>query len=181
MNLLPPKEKIENQRNYFYRFLAGLTGAVLASLLLGCGLLLPSYILIKAKQAELKANLVSLKNLRQADGGEKVYKILEAADQRVDFLLFQPAPSLTAAVKEILVRRPAGVKITGLTYHPQADAAGRSVAMALTGVAASREAIVAFVKELQTEPSFSSINVPVSSFAKGRNIEFSLTLVQNEK
>ena len=181
MNLLPQKEKIENQWNYFCRFFAGLVGALLASSLVGCGLLLPSYILIKAKQAEIKTNLVSLKNLREAGGGEEVYKILETANEQVDFLLSQPALSLTAAVKKISPKKPAGVRIDSLSYHPQESVQDRSAVIALTGVAASREAVVALVKALQTEPSFTSINVPVSNFAKDRNIGFSLTLIQNEK
>ncbi len=181
MNLLPQKEKMENRREYFYRFSAGLTGAVLASLLIGGFALLPSYILIKIKQAELKINLVSLKNLNGADDGAEVYKILEATDQRVDFLSPQPALFLTAAAEKIAGRKPAGVRIDGLSYHPQEPAQTWSAAIALTGLATSREALVAFVKALQAEPTFSSINVPVSNFAKDRDIEFSLTLIQNEK
>lgn len=181
MNLLPQKEKIENQWNYFCRFSAGLVGALLASLLVGCGLLLPSYILIKAKQAELRTNLVSLKNFREAGGGEEIYKILETAEKRVDFLSSKSALSLTTAVKKISQRKPVGVRIDGLSYRPQESNQVWSAVITLTGIAASREAVVAFVKALQAEPSFTSINVPVSNFAKDRNIEFSLTLIQNEK
>jgi len=180
MNLLPQKEKMENRREYFYRFSAGLAGAAVASLIIGGGLLLPSYLLSKAKQVELKANLVSLKNPRQA-GGEEAPKILETAAKRVVFLSIRPILSLTAAAEKITDKKPAGVKIKGFSYHPQEKADGISAAIALTGIAANREAIVAFVKALQTEQSFSSINVPVSNFAKDRDIEFSLTLIENEK
>ena len=61
MNLLPQKEKTENRREYFYRFSAGLAATLTSSLLIGGGLLLPSYFLIKVKQSELKTNLASLK------------------------------------------------------------------------------------------------------------------------
>lgn len=181
MNLLPQKEKTENRWNYFCRFSASLAGALLASSFIGCVLLLPSYILIKVKQAELKTNLVSLKNLREADGGEDVYRILEATDEKVNFLSSKSALSLTMAIKKVIERRPAGVKIVGLSYQPQKDADNLSAKLSLNGVSNNREAIVGFVKKLQQEPSFSSINVPVSDFAKDRDIEFSLTLIQNER
>lgn len=182
MNLLPQKEKMENQRDYFYRFSAGLVGAALVSLLLGGFALLPPYILIQAKQAELKTELNSFDNSQNASGSEEVYKLLETANQRVNFLSLYSDLFLTTAVKEILARRPAGVVITSLAYHPQENANGRSVAVvSLKGVASRREVIMEFVKNLQTEPTFVGINVPVSSFAKDRDIEFSLTFVQNEK
>ncbi|HEY4495970.1 MAG TPA: hypothetical protein VJC04_01270 [Candidatus Paceibacterota bacterium] len=181
MNLLPQKEKKENQQEYFYRFSAGLVGTVLISLLIGSFAFFPTYILIKIKRAELKTNLLSLKNPSDLVGDEEVYKILESAGKKVDFLSPQSALPLTAAVIKIVNKKPAGVKIYGVSYHPQESAQGWSVALALTGLAVNREAIASFVKALQTEPSFSSINVPVSNFAKDRNIKFSLTLIQNEK
>lgn len=181
MNLLPQKEKTENRREYFYRFSAGLAATLTSSLLIGGGLLLPSYFLIKVKQSELKTNLASLKNPGEAAGGEEVYKILETATKQIDFLSPQPALFLTVAAEKITDKKPAGVRIDGLSYHPQEPTQTWSAAIALIGVATSREAIVAFVKALQTEPTFSSINVPVSNFAKDRDIEFSLTLIQNEK
>jgi len=182
MNLLSQKEKTENQKDYFYRFLVILTGAIITSLLISGFSLFPTYILIQAEQAELKTELASLKNSQSINGSEEFYQRLETANQQVDFLSFQLGLSLTAATKEILARRPAGVTITSLAYHPQENATGRLVAVvSLKGVASRREVIVEFVKDLQTEPTFTGINVPVSSFAKDRDIEFSLTFVQNEK
>lgn len=181
MNLLPQKEKMENQREYFYRFSTVLAGALAVSLLIGGGLLLPSYFLGRAKLTELKINLASLKNPRDGNDSEMVSKILETAAQRVDFLLAQPNLSLTAAAEKITNKKPTGVQINGLSYHPQEAALSWSAAIALTGIANSREMLVAFVKALQTESIFTDINVPVSNFAKDRNIEFSLTIIQNEK
>lgn len=126
-------------------------------------------------------NLVSLKNLREAGGGEDVYKILEATNKKVNFLSSRPVLSLTAAIKKIAERKPVGVRIVGLVYQPQETATNLSAKLSLNGVSSSREAIVEFVKKLQQEPSFSSVNVPVSDFAKDRDIEFSLTLIQNEE
>ncbi len=182
MNLLSQEEKKENQRDYLYRFLAGLAGAILASLLVGGFALLPSYVLIQAKQAELTIGLASLKNSQSISGSEKVYQLLETANQQINFLSLQSGLSLTAAVKEILARRPIGVTINSLTYHPQEGTDGQLVvAVSLKGIANRREAIMEFVKNLQTEPTFTGINIPVSSFAKDRDIEFSLTFTQNEK
>ena len=172
---------MENQREYFYRLSAVLVGALAVSLLVGGGLLLPSYFLNKVRLIELKTNLTSLKNPRNGNNSEAVSKILETATQRVDFLLAQPSLSLTAAAEKITNQKPAVVQITGLSYHPQESTVGWSAAIALTGVAHSREALVAFVKALQTELVFTDINVPVSNFAKNGDIEFSLTIIQNEK
>lgn len=182
MNLLSQKEKTANQRDYLYRFLAGLAGAILASLLVGGFSLLPLHFLIQAKQAELRTDLASLKSSQNTSGSEEVYRLLETANQQVDFLSFRSGLSLTATVKEIVACLPSGVTVTSLTYHPQEDAGGHwVVAVSLKGVASRREAIMEFVKNLQTEPTFAGINVPVSSFAKDRDIEFSLTFTQNEK
>lgn len=181
MNLLPPKEKTENQKDYLYRFSVGLVGALLASLLIGGFAMLAPHILIQAKQAELKTDLASLKNAQSASGSDDTYSLLEMANQQVDFLSLQSGPSLTKAAKEILARRPTGVTIVSLAYRLREDSSERSVAVSLRGVASRREAIIEFVKNLQAEPTFTGINVPVSSFAKDRDIEFSLTFIQNEK
>ncbi|MFA6273517.1 MAG: PilN domain-containing protein [Candidatus Paceibacterota bacterium] len=182
MNLLPQKEKIENQKDYLCRFLAGLVGVIIVSLMIGGFALFPSYILIQARQTELKVELDSLNNSQSTSGSEEIYQLLETANRRVDFLSIHQGLSLTAAVKEISAYQPVGVIITSLAYHPQENASGRLVAVvSLKGVASNREVIVDFVKNLQTEPTFTGINVPVSSFAKDRDIEFSLTFVQNEE
>jgi hypothetical protein len=46
----------------------------------------------------------------------------------------------------------------------------------LQGVSATRESLSAFSKSLQTIPEFKSVNVPLSSYTKDKDLSFSVDI-----
>ncbi len=53
-------------------------------------------------------------------------------------------------------------------------------AITLSGVSLTRDALVAFVKKLQSSGSFKSVNLPVSNFTKDKDINFSLSMAVSQ-
>ena len=82
--------------------------------------------------------------------------------------------SASGAVRAITAVPRPGVRITGISFS--SGAPGKPSTMNLTGVAATREALRAYVASLKALPYITAADLPISAYAKESNIEFSLAL-----
>lgn len=146
---------------------------VLFSVLVLTGLALPAFINLRA---ERNAALMSRKTVSQkiTDGElseieTRVKKLNEMAaiiNQRSGE---QPVVSI---IEKIISERGGGISVSSLSMEKKND--GWTVTVA--GRAMSREALVDFSKKLAVIPSFSAVDLPVSSLAKSENISFTVSL-----
>ncbi len=74
----------------------------------------------------------------------------------------------------ILNNRMSDIKINQISYE---DNTQKGKKIGLTGVAPSRERLLLFRRALEEDPAFSKVDLPISNFIKGSNIEFYLTLI----
>jgi hypothetical protein len=81
-------------------------------------------------------------------------------------------------IEAVVAARPEGVKYTHITYTPSQNDPG---AIDLSGKADTRADMVALSDNLKRDPHFSSVNIPISIFAKEKNIVFSVKLVASAK
>ena len=77
-------------------------------------------------------------------------------------------------INEVLSEKMPDIKITKISYSTDATR-GRKIS--LTGVAPSREELLVFSQALQKNKAFLKVNLPISNFIKGSNIEFNLDLI----
>ncbi|NIR48449.1 PilN domain-containing protein, partial [candidate division KSB1 bacterium] len=54
------------------------------------------------------------------------------------------------------------------------------VRVSINGTARDRAALSAFARELENEPRFANIDLPISNFVKETDIDFSLTLTATD-
>lgn len=76
-------------------------------------------------------------------------------------------------IDTILSQRTNTIKINELTYTGE-DVSNTT--MFIEGISATRGALSTFVKKLEDTKLFKSVNLPISNFAKERDINFSITL-----
>ncbi|MEK7163182.1 MAG: hypothetical protein AAB775_00505 [Patescibacteria group bacterium] len=146
---------------------------VLFSVLVLAGLALPVFINLRA---ERNATLMSRKAVSQkmTDGGfseieTRVKKLNEMAaiiNQR------SGERPLVSIIEKIIREKESGISVSSLSMERKND--GWTITVA--GRAMSREALSNFSKKLAVMPSFSAVDLPVSSLAKSENISFIVSL-----
>jgi hypothetical protein len=82
----------------------------------------------------------------------------------------QLLPSQT--IQGILTTKTPAIKIIGITYESTA-ALDRIV---LTGTALDRDSLALFAEDLKKDPTFTNVTLPISSYVKSTNIDFSIVI-----
>lgn len=173
-NLLPQNRKDEIRRTYRMRLVVVALLLFLAIETVSILLLLPSYIISRENTDSARQNLATLQNRLKKTDVETLTKEMRKTKERLDFL---KTASTTTRVTDILAaslgKRPAGLSVREV--HAGKNGAFWNVE--LRGIAENREMLRSFARELRTSPVFSSVEVPVSSFAKEVELNFVVELV----
>jgi len=77
-------------------------------------------------------------------------------------------------IKEVISRKIPGIKITHILYQND-PANGKSISV--SGVAASREQLLLFRQSFEDYKLFKKVDLPISNFVKGSDIQFYLNLI----
>jgi hypothetical protein len=175
---LLPEIEIQRLRYEFYARAAIIVLVAVSFVFIVLGILLiPSSILSSSriKAVENRFNDIS-KKTSQYNGGAA-----EAALTRTSALMsiIHKDPrslSVTEVVEMILANRGRQVTIESLSISSPSGKNNKTT-IGLSGKAISREALVTFVKRLDSEGVFEPLSVPVSNFTKSRDIDFSISAV----
>ena len=139
----------------------------IVALAIALALSLPSYFLLRAK-AEAANTIASA----QPAGAEIEGTAKRIEEQRSVIASLAGQERMAAAIERLVSRQTAGIRISGLSLRRGVG----SAALSLSGIAATRENLVFFVKSLEGDPTFTNVNLPVSALAKARDISFSLSI-----
>jgi hypothetical protein len=77
-------------------------------------------------------------------------------------------------INAILLKKRSDIKIVHIFYENN-GVKGKKIS--INGTAPSREVLLLFRQALEDSPNFKSIDLPVSNFVKGSNIDFYLSLI----
>jgi hypothetical protein len=135
--------------------------------LVAIALALPSYLLLRVRAAAISPT--DAQAAASAQGIEDSVRAATAKAAAVGAVAREER--MASVIERVISRRTAGIVISGLSFRR-----GDSGAISLSGVAATREGLVSFVKSLEAEPAFSNVVLPVSALAKGKDISFSISL-----
>lgn len=176
INLLPLSEKKKILTEYRLRLgvvsVFAVAGLVLASL----ALLGPSYFLSISKHTLVSSDLARLEaaHVGVPQAGDAVTEI-KVVNKKVDiFLKTEKVPHLvfSETILKIIATKGAQVKIIGFMY----DAVPDRERVTLSGVAASRDSLAQFVEALKKDTTFTTVTLPISSYVKSTDIDFSIVL-----
>lgn len=78
----------------------------------------------------------------------------------------------------ILSKKTKSISIKELTYKSEDPT---NVTVFIEGVSATRGSLLAFVKSLEETKAFKAVNLPISNFAKDKDIAFSINLILETK
>lgn len=182
MNLLPNIEKDIIKKGLKTRSI--IVGLILLSLtfIAGIILLLPVYFLAYGQFAT-----ISTLNVPSADDDATLKNILNLpAEIDAKLKLFQSNINNTSSVEfvsSIVKFLPKGVSLDSLSIERNKKYQSKTGTIILVGGTASeRDLLVSFLKALEESGSFSSVDVPISSLTKEKNLPFSMTIfIENTK
>lgn len=175
INLLSLQEKKKHLTEY--RFRLGVVAMFAAVSLTGSSLILlaPSYVLALYKANFTADEVVRLESKVKRDTQEKeIDAQIKDINRKIDIYLKLGKSGrlkVSDVVSRIVAVRQDTIKISSIMYD---SALGERVV--LVGVARDRESLASFVDALHKEGTFSSINLPISSYVKSKDIDFSVVL-----
>ena len=174
-NLLPLERRRALRRNYFLRL--GVVALLFASALTlaAAVLLLPTYVFLansyRAKEARL-ANVES--TLSSSDETALSARLAALSSDAATLVALGNAPSASAIIRAALATSRPGVTLSSISYTPATGTAPGT--LALSGTAASRDALRSYQLALQGASFALSADLPVSAYAKDTNIAFTVTV-----
>jgi len=177
INLIPKEEKKKIVLNFYFR-LAILTIFILDfCILVAFFTILPSYFISTVKYSSVSARLESQKQEPLPLLEEQSLAFVKDMDTKITLVeKFEKNKFLVSmnVINAILIKKRPDIKITQILYEKNKLTGGE---INVTGVASSREVLLLFRRALEDSPSFKNVILPVSSFVKGSNIDFSLSLI----
>lgn len=175
-NLLPLERQRALTREYFLRL--SIVGVVLLTLLalIAAALLLPTYVYLSKSMGAEEARLAAIESALSATNGASLSERLSALTKNAALLTaLSDAPSASGIVRTALAVPRPGIKLSGLIYTPSAAKAAGGT-LAVSGIAATRDALRNYQLALQGSPFVLTAALPVSAYAKDSDITFAITI-----
>jgi hypothetical protein len=176
MNLLPKTEKEDLKKGLKLRLIVVTSFLLSASFLIGFVFLLPSYFLVSSYFS--KAN--SAGDLLGSKDDDSVKKILNLPTEINSKLVFFQSnissTSLADYFSKIVGYLPAGVRLNSVSFSKNKTNSKNGDALIVSGVAIDRDSLILFSTLLKKSNLFLTVDVPVSSLAKDKNLPFSMNI-----
>lgn len=186
-NLLPREEKKRGRMVYRLRMGVVVVVAIAFLAAANLALLAPSYIRAGTKEQTAEARVTRISGVsadEQARAEKTVREEARAFEKKTALFLGSRTTarqtSLAGVIADILALREAPVKIQSISYD-KTEARERFV---VAGVSAYRDHLARFVDALKKDTRFTKVEIPISSYVKTNNINFSIALeiaVQGKK
>lgn len=180
-NLLPQTEQQAIVKEYAHRRMVVVLVMCAVTIAICAIFLLPSYILSEVKLTEMmnaaQAARTTSTELLQTKNSATV--LLKETNRKVQFLKVpkEGEKSVYAVIDMIVKQKTANIRIQSFLYTAATETAQGSVV--LNGLAKDRESLTTFLKNMEAQPAFTTVDLPVSNFAKDKDIVFSMQIYGN--
>lgn len=174
-NVLTDKFKKEIQSQYKRRRIVVFLWAIIFLQIIFLFFISPSYIFLVYQEKDLKASETPSSTNDNADlNNSDIAKISENLNNELSFMATtMESNTFNSAVAEIISLKNHSIQLKNFTY--QTVSATTSI-ISLMGKAFTREDLLSFSKKIESDSMFYNIDLPVSNFAKNKNIDFSMNI-----
>jgi len=177
INLIPNKEKKEKVKDFYFRFTVVAFMVFGFSILVSCVAILPAYFFSLEERDLINDKLERQKNEPLPPLDSDVLVLAEDLNNKLNLIeKLQTNKYLVSRkiINEIIKEKMSDIKISSIRYQNDL-AKGKTVS--INGSAPSRERLLLFRKNLEDNVLFKKVDLPVSNFVKGSNIQFSINLI----
>lgn len=177
INLIPNQEKKKKVKDFYFRLTVVSIFVLGFCFLVASVALVPSYFLsaVKKNLADTKLETQTSQPLPLLD--QKSAQILENLNNKLEIIDGAQKNKYLISekvVSEILLNKMTDIKIINIVY--ETDGA-KNKKISIRGIAPSRERLLLFRKSLEDDPAFAKVDLPISNFVKGSDIQFYLSLI----
>ena len=177
INLIPNEEKKIMTKDFFFRLAVVFFTVLGFSFWLVLFAVSPSYFLISFKENIINDNLKRQVNEPIPEVSQQTLALVE--DLNFKFNFFENISNNKFVVSEkiineIVLQKMSDIKITQISYENTVTT-GKKIS--IRGTAPSRERLLKFRLALEDNIAFQKVDLPISNFVKGSNIQFFLTLI----
>lgn len=173
LNLIPFEQKKRLEKEYKNRKFIMWSTHVVVVLAVSIILLVPSYFLSRTKAGEVKNELDHVRRVLDTElqPSEVTQELIEASRNAQDLKPLVQKNSIYSLIK-IFESKPANIRIKNIVFDNERDPEPATIT--LTGIATDRESLRSFGRLMEARTEFSTVDLPVSNFAKEKDIEFSM-------
>lgn len=177
INLIPKEEKKQMTIDFYFRL-----GLLFLIMLDFCIVILfvsilPSYFLSSVKVTLVNTKLENQKREPLPLLGEQSLAEIKDINNKLDLVDNAEKNKFTLSVRvinSIILEKRSDIKITQIVYENN-FISGKKIS--ITGTAPSREVLLLFRQALEDNSTFKNVDLPISNFVKGSNIQFNLNLI----
>lgn len=177
INLIPNEEKKEMSKDFYFRLVTVFFVMLGISLLIASVAILPSYLLSSAEEASINTKL-ELQNDEPIPLPDQntlmVIKDLKNKLSLVENTQKGESSFSQRIINEITLKKMPSIKITEISYQNNSQT---GEIIKISGKAPSREVLLSFRRALEDDAAFSKVDLPISNFVKGSDIQFYLSLI----
>lgn len=163
------KAVLKQYRLRLYTIYLGL-GSIL--LLIGITLTIPTYILLTTRLKATELDKTTAEKTIDTDAVTLDTEIKTLNDKISLIESNNKDLPMIIVLEKLLTKKDSDIRITSISIKRQNETG----AIALGGVATTRDALVAFEKLLKSETLFSNVNLPVGSLVKSKDIPFAINI-----
>ncbi len=177
LNLIPKEEKKKIIKGFYYRLVVLFFITIGFITLIAVVLILPSHFLSSVKNNIITAKLEEQKRKPMPLPDQETLAVIKDLNAKLSLIEQEANDDFTVsknAISAIILKKIPSVKITSFTYDNSASVNGK---IGIEGTAPSREVLLLFRKALENDANFEQVDLPISNFIKGQNIQFYLSLI----
>ncbi len=170
------KEKVvkEYQKRAWTVFGIGVLSVVFVSTIF----IIPVYVMSFGRYLDAQNTKQHLdKEIALREDATTAQNIKDISSSLKALVLFKDKDLPSTYIEKLIAIKPRGIKINNIIFTPSDDSA---TALDISGVADARSNLVVFSQSLKSDKVFSTVDIPLSNFAKERNIEFSIKILINK-
>jgi len=166
-NLLSELEKKNVRKNYIFRRRVMVQMFISVTFVIAATGLFSLYLFA---QSEKESAAILIKNTVQPDLTDEtaIRGSLKTINNKLNVFRANNAISVNEFFSTVIKNKSESIKIEGLFFSEKG--------LTVTGIASTRDTLLRFQRDLEKEPDFSDVTLPVSNFAQDQNIKFTITI-----
>ena len=175
MNLLSDEQKILLKKGLRLRFFVVASFMLLSAIIISIVALVPSYVLARVRLAEIisSTELTPDFQSRDKEGTSLPKEITSKLSAMNSFIEEHGTTEVIYAIAQAV---PAKVTIHGIYVTSTAVSSDQNREIKIFGIASDRKSLIDYTEELKGLSFVANVDVPVSSFAKERELNFNITV-----
>lgn len=177
INLIPAKEKKRIAQDFYLRLFTLFFYVIGVSILIASVALLPSYFVSSVKKNYAEVKLEMQKREPIPEFSRETLSSVQELESQLDLIENARENKFVVSQKiinEIILKKLPDVRINQILYENDPV---KDKKISIRGTAPSRDRLLLFRRALEDSGLFAKVDLPISNFVKGSNIQFYLTLM----